>query len=118
MLQVVSCRIRLFKITNRDDDSPSVWAPEPGPLKIVAVDTGAGWVYLEPDDGGVVVAVVVADVTMKNNKGLHVYQSTKQIQVAGSHFENISVSFRVTTLPIGYRHTISLLLWYRRLAKT
>lgn len=90
-------------MTNRDDENPSVWAPEPGPLKVVAVDTGAGWVYLEPDNGGVVVAVVVADVTVKDNRGLYIYQSTKQIQVAGSHFENMRVSllnFAAYRLPI------------------
>ncbi|CAM9604552.1 unnamed protein product [Ectocarpus fasciculatus] len=67
---------------------PSPWRPEPGPLKIVAIDNGAGPVPLNPEDGGVVVATVLANVKIQPNEDLHVYQSTKQIQVAGSGFDN------------------------------
>lgn len=39
-------------------EAPSKWRAAPGPLKVVAVDTGAGVVQLNPGDGGVVVAMV------------------------------------------------------------
>lgn len=67
---------------------PTPWRAEPGPLKAVAIDTGAGRVQLNPEGGGVVVATVLADVRVQPNMDLHVYQSTKQIQVAGSGFDN------------------------------
>lgn len=37
---------------------PIPWRAEPGPLKVVAVETGAGLVQLNPEEGGVVVARV------------------------------------------------------------
>lgn len=38
--------------------APSPWRAEPGPLKVVAIDTGAGVVQLNSEEGGVVVAIV------------------------------------------------------------
>lgn len=67
---------------------PSPWRAEPGPLKIVAIDNGAGRVELNPEVGGVVVATVLADVMIQPNEDLNVYQSTEQIQVTGSGFDN------------------------------
>lgn len=72
-------------------DNPNLWAPEPGPLKLVAVNTGAGRLMLNPDDGGVVIAEVQADldghgVTVENHESLDIYQSTKSIKIAGSGF--------------------------------
>ncbi|CAM9403362.1 unnamed protein product [Ectocarpus sp. 6 AP-2014] len=67
---------------------PSPWRAEPGPLKIVAIDNGAGRIPLNPEDGGVVVATVSPIVRIKGNEDLHIYQSTKQIQVAGGGFDN------------------------------
>ena len=37
---------------------PSTWRSAPGPLKVVAIDTGAGVVQVNAEDGGVVVATV------------------------------------------------------------
>ncbi|CAM9250629.1 unnamed protein product [Ectocarpus sp. 12 AP-2014] len=71
-----------------DPQVPSPWRPEPGPLKIVAIDDGAGRVPLNTENGGVVVATVLANVMIQPNKDLHIYQSTKQIQVTGSGFDN------------------------------
>lgn len=73
-----------------DPSAPNPWRTEPGPLKIVAIDTGAGLVELNPDDGGVVVATVLADfnITIQPNEELHVYQSTRLIHVAGSGFDH------------------------------
>lgn len=84
-----STQIRVDPIFNRDG---VVWPPEPGPLRIVAIDTGTGRINLNPTEGGVVIAMVQADpssdhsTTVQDNEGLHVYQSTKQIQIAGSGF--------------------------------
>ncbi|CAM9183914.1 unnamed protein product [Ectocarpus sp. 8 AP-2014] len=57
--------MRVFSRTEIDiftktviDRPPSTWRVEPGPLKVVAIDTGAGLVQLNPKDGGVVVAMV------------------------------------------------------------
>lgn len=38
--------------------APGTWRAGPGPLKVVAIDTGAGVMQLNPEDGGVVVAMV------------------------------------------------------------
>lgn len=38
--------------------APSPWRTEPGPLKVVAIANAAGSIQLNPEDGGVVVAVV------------------------------------------------------------
>ena len=44
-------------------------------------------VQLNPEDGGVVVAMVRADVMVQENESLHVYQSTKEIRVNGGGFD-------------------------------
>lgn len=74
------------------DGLPVPWRAEPGLLKLIAIDTGAGVVKLNPEDGGVVVATVRADAMMQDNESLHVYQSTKHIQVAGGGFQDIKAS--------------------------
>lgn len=66
------------------------WRAEPGPLKVVAIDIGTGLVKLNPEDGGVVVATIRPDFGVQNNESLHIYQSTNQIQVAGSGFVGVS----------------------------
>ena len=85
--------MRVHKTSQSGGNYPSVWAFEPGPLKVVAIDTGGGLVDINPE-GGVVVAVVKAEVTIQDNEGLYIYQSTKkQVQVMGSGFTNdMSVS--------------------------
>lgn len=74
------------------DGLPVPWRAEPGSLKLIAIDTGAGVVKLNPEDGGVAVATVRADAMMQDNESLHVYQSTKHIQVAGGGFQDIKAS--------------------------
>lgn len=66
---------------------------EPGLLKVVAIDTSAGLVPLNPGDGGVVVGMVSPyqdryDITVEDNESLHIYQSTEQFQITGSGFED------------------------------
>lgn len=104
---VSSTRLR---VDNHDayrlSKNPHSWLAEPGPLKVVAIDTGAGLVQLNPDDGGVVVAVVKADVTVKDNRGLYIYPSTKQVQVTGCGFED---RFRVRLLTSIPRSGFSIL---------
>ena len=52
---------------------------EPGALKVVAIDTGGGSVPLNPENGGVVIAVVVPtfigdhDTTVDENDTLRIY---------------------------------------------
>ena len=70
------------------DTPPVPWRVEPGQLKVVAIDTGPGVVLLNPEDGGVVVANVWAHAVVQDNKSLHIYQSTKEVQVAGAGFNN------------------------------
>lgn len=98
LLQVLSpTKIRVEKISYSDRDAirnrDSVWAFEPGPLKVVAIDIGDGLVHLNPKDGGVVVAAVKNEIKVQANESLRIYRSTKQIQVAGSGFtDKMSVS--------------------------
>lgn len=84
---VSSSQIAITK-TVRPDRPPVPWRADPGPLKLVAIDTGAGIVELNPEDGGVVVATVKANVMVQDNESLHIYQSTKEVQVTGSGFED------------------------------
>lgn len=77
---------RIFKY-----DEPNVWAPEPGPLKVVAINTGAGRLSLNPEDGGVVIAEVQADLaghgmSVMSHEELDIYQSTPEIKISGSGF--------------------------------
>lgn len=62
---------------------------EPGPIKVVAIDTGSGLVHLSPEDGGIVVGMVLptlsgSDITVNDDESVHIYQSTKQFQITGS----------------------------------
>ena len=91
-----STQIALTKVFKYDD--PNLWAPEPGPLKLVAINTGAGRLPLNSEDGGVVIAEIQADlsghgVSVQSHESLDIYQSTKSIQIAGSGFvDNIKAS--------------------------
>lgn len=90
-----STQIALTKVYKWDD--PNVWAPEPGPLKVVAINTGAGRLGLKPEDRGVVIAEIQADldghgVSVQSHESLDIYQSTKSIEIKGSGFvDNMKV---------------------------
>eukprot|EP00903_Cladosiphon_okamuranus_P014061 g13069.t1 len=92
-----STQIALTKVFKWDD--PNVWSPEPGPLKVVAINTGAGRLGLKPEDGGVVIAEIQADldghgVSVQSHESLDIYQSTKSIEIQGSGFvDNMKVRF-------------------------
>lgn len=45
-------------------------------------------VPLNPEEGGVVVAMVKAGTRVQDDENLLIYQSTKQIRIAGSGFDN------------------------------
>ncbi|CAN0190438.1 unnamed protein product, partial [Ectocarpus fasciculatus] len=80
-----------ISITKNFKYDPNVWADEPGPLKIVAINTGGGRLALNPADGGVIIAEVQADldhfgVTVQGHESLDLYQSSKSFQVSGSGF--------------------------------
>lgn len=84
-----STQIAITKAASKGGGQPIPWRAEPGPLKIVGVDTaGAGRVELNPEGGGVVVAVVRADVVVEENDSLYVYQSAKEIRVNGGGFDD------------------------------
>ena len=88
----------VFRKAFSTDRPPVPWRAEPGPLKVVAVDTGTGIVQLNPEDGGVVVAMVRADVVVQENESLHVYQSVKEIRVNGAGFDDRMVVSAVFSL--------------------
>ncbi len=69
-----------------------LWAFEPGPLKVVGIDAGSDFVRVNPEEGGVVVAVVKPDIVVQDGENLRIYQSTKQFEVVGSGFEGCDVS--------------------------
>lgn len=97
-----STQIALTKVFKYDD--PNLWAPEPGPLKVVAINTGAGRLALNAEDTGVVIAEIQADlsghgVSVQSHESLDIYQSTKSIQIAGSGFvDNMKASKRSQSL--------------------
>eukprot|EP00752_Nemacystus_decipiens_P018630 g16704.t1 len=106
-----STRIAVTKFFRAEN--PNVWATEPGPLKVVAINTGGGRLALKPEDGGVVVAEVQADlgghgVSAQSHDRLHIYQSTKSIQIAGEgFFDGILVRFANALRGGGTNFTIS-----------
>lgn len=77
-----------------DTEVSTWWRAAPGQLKVVAIENGAGVVELNP---GVVVANVKADLKVYDNECLLIYQSTKELRIAGSGFDDdVEVSpFRV-----------------------
>lgn len=84
-----SNQIALTKIFKYDE--PNVWAPEPGPLKVVAIDTGAGRLSLKGTDGGVVIAEIQADleghgVSVQTHEEMDIYQSTPTLEISGAGF--------------------------------
>lgn len=93
LLQYISATLIQFFCLER-----SCYLVEPGQVKVVAIDTGASLVHLSPEDGGVVVATVKPDVTVQRDENLLVYQSTKQIRIAGGGFEDGMEASEVTTI--------------------
>lgn len=84
-----STQISLVKVF-RDTD-PVTWTEEPGPLKIRAINTGAGPLAVNPEDGGVVIAEVQADleahgITVEDHDAINIYQSTKELKISGNGF--------------------------------
>lgn len=60
-------------------------------MKVVAIDTGAGLVQLNPEQGGgVVVATAKPEIKVEQDEDLLVYQSTKQIRIGGNGFEDVT----------------------------
>eukprot|EP00903_Cladosiphon_okamuranus_P015736 g14524.t1 len=90
------------------------WADEPGPLKLVAIDTGGGKYLLREDLGGVTIAEMQADmkghsVLVENHEEVNMYQSTKVITIAGSGFNPDGTKFRFgNTLVEGANYTASV----------
>ncbi|CAN0066429.1 unnamed protein product [Pylaiella littoralis] len=75
------------------------WADEPGPLKLVAIDTGAGNMLLREDLGGVTIAEMQADtkghsISVENHEEVSMYQSTKVLTIAGIGFNPDNTKFR------------------------
>eukprot|EP00752_Nemacystus_decipiens_P008401 g7511.t1 len=75
------------------------WADEPGPLKLVAIDTGAGRMLLREDLGGVTIAEMQADmkghdISVENHEEVSMYQSTKVLTISGSGFNPEGTNFR------------------------
>lgn len=65
---------------------------QPGPLKVRHIDTGGGWLKIDPSEGGVKVAEVQADlaahgVTIQSNPDLAVYQSQTSLTISGAGFD-------------------------------
>ena len=96
LFQIVSSARIVLTICDWDsyNNGPS-WTPEPGLLKIVAIDTGNGLVYLNPDGGGVAIQNDIPSCTpmVQDNEGLRIYQSTKRVEIVGSCFsDNVKAS--------------------------
>lgn len=54
-------QIILTKVFKTPYEEANTWRREPGLLRMVAINTGAGWLSLNPDGGGVTVANVRPD---------------------------------------------------------
>lgn len=80
--------------------APSCYVGEPGQIKVVAIDTGAGLVRVNPEGGGIVVATVRPEIKVQQDNDLIVYQSTKQIRIAGSGFEHVTEASEVVLTPV------------------
>jgi len=68
-----------------------MWRKEPGPLSVVAMDTGGGRLPLDAEKGGRLIAEVQADleghgVSVVTNIDKKVYQSTEELKIEGSGF--------------------------------
>ena len=66
---------------------------EPGPVRVVAIDTGSGLIYVNPEGRGVVAGVVFStldggNVTVKDDESVRIYQSTGQFQITGDGFND------------------------------
>lgn len=86
-----STQIVITKIYKMEE--PNVWVPEPGPLKVVGVNTGGGILVPNSKEGGVIVAEVQADleghgITVDSHEALDIYQSTSKVKVTGDGFKD------------------------------
>ncbi|CAN0080830.1 unnamed protein product, partial [Ectocarpus sp. 6 AP-2014] len=75
------------------------WADEPGPLKLVAIDTGGGRLLLREDLGGVTIAEMQADMkghslSVETHDEVTMYQSSKVLTIAGQGFNSSYTRFR------------------------
>ncbi|CBJ30794.1 expressed unknown protein [Ectocarpus siliculosus] len=75
------------------------WADEPGALKLVAIDTGAGRLLLREDLGGVTIAEMQADLnrhslSVETHEEVTMYQSSKVLTIAGQGFNTGNTRFR------------------------
>ncbi|CAM9167772.1 unnamed protein product, partial [Hapterophycus canaliculatus] len=90
------------------------WADEPGPLKLVAINTGAGILRLREDLGGVTIAEMQADMkghsmSVENHEEVSMYQSSKVLTIAGEGFNPAGTRFRFgNTLVEGKNFTVSV----------
>ncbi|CAM9180767.1 unnamed protein product [Scytosiphon promiscuus] len=90
------------------------WADEPGPLKLVAIDTGAGILRLREDLGGVTIAEMQADMkghslSVENHEEVAMYQSSKVLTIAGDGFNPAGTRFRFgNTLVEGKDYNVSV----------
>ena len=71
--------------------SSAKWAPEPGPLKLRRINTGAGALRVDPIYGGIVVAEVQANlgahgVTVESTPDERFYQDTGELVILGTGF--------------------------------
>lgn len=72
----------------------SVWRNDPGPLKLRRINTGAGFLGVGPNDGGITVAVVQMNlgahgVTVQSTPDKKIYQSSKgPVQISGQGFSS------------------------------
>jgi hypothetical protein len=77
----------------------SLWRSDPGPLKLRRIDTGGGQLRINPNEEGIVVAEVQADldnhgVTVESTPNERSYQSTGRISVIGDGFNPTDNHFR------------------------
>uniref|UniRef100_A0A7S2SQB8 SbsA Ig-like domain-containing protein n=1 Tax=Rhizochromulina marina TaxID=1034831 RepID=A0A7S2SQB8_9STRA len=71
------------------------WREDPGPLKLRRIDTGGGYLRIDPDFGGVTVAEVQADlgahgVTVQSSPEQKIYQSSSELTIRGDGFNSTS----------------------------
>jgi hypothetical protein len=77
----------------------AVWRSDPGPLKLRRIDTGGGQLRINPNEEGILVAEVQADldlhgVTVESTPNERSYQSTGKISVIGEGFNPTDNHFR------------------------
>ncbi|CAN0006055.1 unnamed protein product, partial [Laminaria digitata] len=88
------------------------WAEEPGPLKLLSVDTGGGPMMLRTDLGGVTIAEMQADmkghgISVETHEEINLYQSTQSLAIAGKGFNPAGTKFRFgNALTTGNNYTV------------